>query len=82
METVGTATYLGKTYSLRDYPYLTEKGMVLPLEDGTDALIGGSFWLASLQFKGLEMNQSESLTLVGNNKVWSTHATEEVQEGR
>lgn len=81
---VGTATYQGKTYTLRDYPYRVEEGVILPLEDGTDLLLLGIFYPTGIDFGDLDTGPCESVTLVGNNGKWraTSDAAEEVQEGR
>jgi hypothetical protein len=65
----GTMTIDGKTHELRDYPYRTEDGVVLPLADGTDLLLRGNLYLTSVRYSlGVEGTASEVVTMVGDGR--------------
>lgn len=65
----GTATFGGKTYALTDYPYRDDDdALVVPTTEGAFRFLG--VYLASVRFGGLDYDPGETVTLVGNNRVW------------
>ncbi len=68
---LGTACLNGDSYELRGYPYFDENGdLVLPLVNGQDLILDGSWYPTAISFHGLDAYSGDSVTLVGNNKVW------------
>ena len=54
----------GEKYRLRSDPYKNEKGqIVMPLEDGTDKVVEGDFYLKDLKFGNLDYSCQESITI-------------------